>query len=133
MRILPAYRCVPAFIGDRNLEFLINENMPPGTKMGTTSAVKLNDKCELKYLLWDPMSHKYTNETKIASIDTITGEIRSRISFDYEKQAMYPLVLGLQAGAHQFAQMSSTIRIKDVDDHPLDAVLSRVTVEVSFL
>ncbi|VDM76380.1 unnamed protein product, partial [Strongylus vulgaris] len=65
MRILPAYRCVPAFIGDRNLEFLINE-----------------------------------------------------------------LVLGLQAGAHQFAQMSSTIRVRDVDDHPLEAVLSRVTVEV---
>ncbi|CAJ0608102.1 unnamed protein product [Cylicocyclus nassatus] len=130
MHVLPAYRCVPSFVGNENLEFSIDENMPPGSVIGSVLATKLNDKCELKYLLWDPLSHKYTNETSIASIDTVTGEIRSRKSFDYEKQAMFPLILGLQAGASQFAQMPSTIRVVDNDDHPLKAVLENLTVEV---
>ncbi|KAL6733207.1 hypothetical protein Aduo_003873 [Ancylostoma duodenale] len=130
MHILPAYKCVPSFTGDNNLEFVIDESMPPGTKIGTVSAEELNPKCEMKYLLWDPLMHKYTNETKIATIDTVSGELKSRISFDYEKEAMYPLVLGLQAGTHQFAQLASTIRVMDVDDHPLEAVLDALTVEV---
>ncbi|EPB68826.1 cadherin domain protein [Ancylostoma ceylanicum] len=65
MHVLPAYRCVPSFTGDGNLEFVIDE-----------------------------------------------------------------LVLGLQAGTHQFAQLASTIRVVDVDDHPLEAVLDALTVEV---
>ncbi|RCN48128.1 cadherin domain protein [Ancylostoma caninum] len=130
MHVLPAYKCVPSFTGDNNLEFVIDENMPPGTTIGTVSAEELNPKCEMKYLLWDPIMHKYTNETKIATIDTASGELRSRIPLDYEKQAMYPLVLGLQAGTHQFAQLASTIRVLDVDDHPLEAVLDALTVEV---
>lgn len=65
--------------------------MPPGTTIGTVLAEQLNPKCEMKYLLWDPLMHRYTNETKIATIDTSSGEIRSRVSLDYEKQAMYPV------------------------------------------
>ncbi|KHJ88707.1 cadherin domain protein, partial [Oesophagostomum dentatum] len=130
MHVLPAYRCVPSFVGNGNLEFSVEENMPPGTELGRVSAVELNPKCEVKFMLWDPVTHKYTNETKIASIDSSSGKIQTRISFDYEKQAMHPLILGLQAGAHQFAQMSSTIRVIDVDDHPLEAVLDMLTVEV---
>ncbi|ETN78299.1 cadherin domain protein, partial [Necator americanus] len=130
MHILPAYKCLPSFTPDKNIEFTIEENEPPGTILGTVSASQLNPKCEMKYLLWDPTTHKYTNETKIASIDTSNGVIRSRISFDYEKQAIHPLVLGLQAGAHQFTQMGSTIRVMDVDDHPLKAPMDTVTVEV---
>ncbi|KIH65936.1 cadherin domain protein [Ancylostoma duodenale] len=130
MHILPAYKCVPSFAGDNNLEFVIDENMLPGTTIGTVSAEELNPKCEMKYLLWDPLMHKYTNETKIATIDTRSGELKSKISFDYEKQAMYPLVLGLQAGTHQFAQLASTIRVVDVDDHPLEAVVDALTVEI---
>ncbi|KAK6732600.1 hypothetical protein RB195_016768 [Necator americanus] len=130
MHILPAYKCLPSFTPDKNIEFTTEENAPPGATLGTVSASQLNPKCEMKYLLWDPTTHKYTNETKIASIDTSNGVIRSRISFDYEKQAIHPLVLGLQAGAHQFTQMGSTIRVMDVDDHPLKAPMDTVTVEV---
>ncbi|WKX95373.1 hypothetical protein Q1695_012095 [Nippostrongylus brasiliensis] len=130
LHILAAYKCAPTFIGDGNFEFTIEENSPVGTAIGTVSAGALDNKCEMKYQLWDPTNHEYTNQTKIASINIETGEILSRIKFDHEELSMYPLVLGLQAGAHQFAQMASSVRVLDVDDHPLEAMHDSLTVEV---
>nr|CDJ85003.1 Cadherin domain containing protein [Haemonchus contortus] len=130
LHILRAYKCIPVFLGAENIEFIVKENSPAGLTIGTASAATLDSKCELKYHLWDARAHKYTSETDIASIDVNTGRIRSRVPFDYEEKSNYPLVLGLQAGAHHFAQLASTLRILDVDDHPLTAVLDNVTVEV---
>ncbi|VDO05681.1 unnamed protein product [Haemonchus placei] len=130
LHILRAYKCIPVFLGAENIEFIVKENSPAGLTIGTASAATLDSKCELKYHLWDARAHKYTSETDIASIDVNTGRIRSRVPFDYEEKSNYPLVLGLQAGAHHFVQLASTLRILDVDDHPLTAVLDNVTVEV---
>uniref|UniRef100_A0A158PBM8 Cadherin domain-containing protein n=1 Tax=Angiostrongylus cantonensis TaxID=6313 RepID=A0A158PBM8_ANGCA len=91
LRILAAFTCVPRFLDDRNLEFTIAENSAIGTWIGTVSAIELDSKCELKYLLWDTITHQYTNETSIVSIDVKNGEIRSRAQFDYEEQAMHPV------------------------------------------
>ncbi|VDM62852.1 unnamed protein product [Angiostrongylus costaricensis] len=90
LRILAAFTCVPRFLDDRNLEFTIAENSPVDTKIGTVSAIELDSKCEPKYLLWDTITHQYTNETSTVSIDVNNGEIRSRVQFDYEEQAMHP-------------------------------------------
>ncbi|KAK6040658.1 hypothetical protein COOONC_21835 [Cooperia oncophora] len=93
LHILAAYKCVPMFTGEQNIEFTIEENSPAGTELGTVSAAKLDSKCELKYHLWDPHTYKYTNQTDIASIDVNNGRIQTRVPFDYEEMSIYPVRL----------------------------------------
>ncbi|VDK58238.1 unnamed protein product [Anisakis simplex] len=124
LTILPTSRCQPTLPESTPTVFTINENQQAPTvlthfKANLPAAKSDDDECELKYAIWD--GFRYVNETQFFTMNALTGELSTRVAFDYETSNRYSLVLAAQSG-ELFAQLDVEVRVMDLDDNPIEVI-----------
>lgn len=71
-----------AYIAVHLLEILQNEF--PGSTLAQFKGEVSSSDCQLTYAIWN--GTKYVNETALFKIDTVTGELKAKESFDCEER-----------------------------------------------
>uniref|UniRef100_A0A914WNI4 Cadherin domain-containing protein n=1 Tax=Plectus sambesii TaxID=2011161 RepID=A0A914WNI4_9BILA len=116
LKIFATSRCQPKFSPPVQHIYNVTEGMPKGELIATFQAMTSGNNCDVTYVIWNGSAHSYTDGTEQVVLDATTGELRSKIMFDYENGGSYGLVIAAQSG-NLFAQSSIEIRVIDVNDN----------------
>lgn len=63
--------------------------MPKGELIASFQAVTSGNNCDVTYVIWNGSAHSYTDSTDEVVLDAKTGELRSKLMFDYENGSSY--------------------------------------------
>lgn len=63
--------------------------MPIGELIATFHAVTSGNNCDVMYVIWNGTTHGYSDATEQVVLDAHSGELRSKIVFDYEMGTSY--------------------------------------------
>ena len=103
---------VPVFIDGGRAIRTIAENTPAGVNIGTPVAATDADNDVLTYSLGWPQ------ESSSFSIDSTTGQIRTKAPLDYETKNVYHFAVFVDDGNDGKRAISTTINVTDVNETP---------------
>ena len=98
---------VPAFADDAETDFMVDENMPAGTSVGTVMA----DDAEGDVLT-------YTDDSMYFAVDDM-GNITTTMMLDYETTPSHTVTVTATDAAGLYAMITVTIAVNDVPETPM--------------